>query len=242
MLYLIQARSGSTRLPRKVLIPFYGELSILDIILSNLTSNVAKRQIVILTTEREDDDEIIEVALRHGVKSYRGDENNVLSRFYDVVKNSSSEYFFRICADNPFLNIDLMNKMVKYAHSVDYISYVTKEGIPGVLSPHGIYAELIRSRAFLEMTRNSTDSATLEHVTPQFYKSANYNVTWLANEGVNFKPFYRLTVDTKKDFDLSATLYKSIKNCQSVKELSALIDNNSSIQQMMLDENYNNKK
>lgn len=242
MLFLIQARSGSTRLPKKVLIPFFNDQSILDIILTNLTSKVANAQIVVLTTVNADDFNIVKIAEKHGVRWYRGDEKNVLSRFYNVLSESSSEYFFRICADNPFLNVDLMLNMLEYANKVDYISYMTKEGVPGVLSSHGIYAELIRSSAFLKMAIHSTDVKTKEHVTPQFYQSSNYNVTWLTNEEVNFKSFYRLTVDTKNDFDLSKNLYKSLENRQSLKELSTIIENTPSIQRIMLNENKKNKK
>ena len=55
---IIQARTGSTRLPNKMLMPFYGDKGILEILLNKLMSSLPQymNDIVVATTESKGDD------------------------------------------------------------------------------------------------------------------------------------------------------------------------------------------
>lgn len=52
---IIQARTGSTRLPNKILLPFYGDKSILDVIIEGIRSECADKLIVLATTDAVQD-------------------------------------------------------------------------------------------------------------------------------------------------------------------------------------------
>lgn len=76
---IIQARTGSTRLPSKMIKHFYEDKSVLDILLDRLNSNkeyLSISDIIVATSEKKEDDKIHEIASRHGVKVYRGSEND----------------------------------------------------------------------------------------------------------------------------------------------------------------------
>lgn len=47
--FIIQARLGSTRLPNKIIIPFYNGYSIFDILIEKLTSNFKNVSIILAT-------------------------------------------------------------------------------------------------------------------------------------------------------------------------------------------------
>ena len=78
---IIQARTGSTRLHNKILLPFYGKQRIIDILIGNIKQACIGRTIVLATTNRPQDDILAEVAREAGICCYRGDEDNVLDRF-----------------------------------------------------------------------------------------------------------------------------------------------------------------
>ena len=76
---VIQARSNSKRLPSKVLLPFYNEESILEIILKRLKK--VNIPVVVATTTNELDNEIEKIVTKNNRICFRGDEENVISRF-----------------------------------------------------------------------------------------------------------------------------------------------------------------
>ena len=73
---IIQARTGSTRLHNKILLPFYGGQRIIDILIGNIKQACAGKTIVLATTDRPQDDILAEVARdvykrqgQHGVRT-----------------------------------------------------------------------------------------------------------------------------------------------------------------------------
>ena len=87
---IIQARTGSTRLHNKILLPFYGGQRIIDILIGNIKQACAGKTIVLATTDRPQDDILAEVAREAGICCYRGDEDNVLDRFIRGCRTSSA--------------------------------------------------------------------------------------------------------------------------------------------------------
>lgn len=73
---IIQARTGSTRLHNKILLPFYGEQRIIDILIANIKQACPDKCIVLATTNRPQDDVLAETARQAGILSFRGDETS----------------------------------------------------------------------------------------------------------------------------------------------------------------------
>ena len=81
--FMIQARVGSTRLPNKILLPFYENKCILQLLLDKL-KQVEGTNIVIATSKDTQNDAIEALAKQEGVSCFRGEENDVLQRFIDA--------------------------------------------------------------------------------------------------------------------------------------------------------------
>ena len=96
---IIQARTGSTRLPSKMILPFYGNDGILSILLSRLTQCKLADSIIVATTSSSPDDAICDLVREHRVKCFRGDENDVLDRFIQAARYYGISKIIRICAD-----------------------------------------------------------------------------------------------------------------------------------------------
>ena len=69
---IVQARTGSTRLPNKVLLPFYKEQCILDIVLQKLKT--LRYPIVVATSNNPNDNKIVKAAKRNNVQIFRASE------------------------------------------------------------------------------------------------------------------------------------------------------------------------
>ena len=104
----IQARTGSTRLHNKILLPFDGEKCILDILIGNIKAVFPEMCIVLATTVRKQDDVLEETACKLGIHCFRGDEDNVLDRFIKAGEAFGLDRMVRVCSDNPFLQPDVI--------------------------------------------------------------------------------------------------------------------------------------
>ena len=141
---IIQARTGSTRLHNKILLPFYGEQRIIDILIANIKQACPDKCIVLATTNRPQDDVLAETARQAGILSFRGDEDNVLDRFIRAAEVFGINRFIRVCSDNPFLRPETFNTFFAEHNfcPADYIAYGFADGRPTIKSHLGLYSEL----------------------------------------------------------------------------------------------------
>ena len=103
--FIIQARLSSTRLPNKVILPFWNGKTIIDLLIEKLkTFNDCN--IILATSDLSANLPLVEVAKRANVDYFQGSENDVLQRFIDAAEIQDAEHIIRICADNPFLDIN----------------------------------------------------------------------------------------------------------------------------------------
>jgi spore coat polysaccharide biosynthesis protein SpsF len=220
-LLILQARTGSTRLPNKMIRDFDEGKTIPEIIISNLKKQYEPSQIVIATSVKKGDDELEETAHNSKVKCFRGSENDVLKRFIDCAESNHATLIVRICADNPFLQEEY----------IEPLSYQWEDGTPVMLSHIGVFAEVM-TLDFLKRIESLTDEPIYrEHVTNFIYTNRNlFQCEFLQlPDFLNGRENIRLTVDTESDFILTQELYqKVISQSESYKleDLLELIDEN----------------
>ena len=106
---IIQARMGSTRLPGKVLREVGGK-PILEILIKRLRRSRRIDSILVATTEKAEDNGIVDLATKVGVEWYRGSEDDVLKRFIDASRAVNADIVIRVTADNPLTDPELIRK------------------------------------------------------------------------------------------------------------------------------------
>ncbi len=212
---IIQARTGSSRLARKMVLPFYEGKGILETILVRLNQAHLGVSIVVATTEKETDDIICEIAVRCGVDFFRGNEMDVLSRFINAAEKYEIEKIIRICADNPFLDLySLKNLIYNFDDSnYDYMSFCKANGTPTIRTHYGFYAEGVNLKALKKIESLTDDQLYREHVTNFIYSTAeHFNIHFeTIDEEVEKAENIRLTIDTLSDFSLAQTIYHKMK-------------------------------
>lgn len=245
---IIQARTGSTRLHNKILLPFYGGQRIIDILISNIKQACPDKTIVLATTNRPQDDVLAEVACRAGILCYRGDEDNVLDRFIRAAESFGIGRFIRVCSDNPFLRPDSFRVFFKEHDTcpADYIAYGFADGRPTIKSHLGLFAELTTTDALRRAATATQEKLYIEHVTIYLYTHPEeFKVRLLPlPDELEGRFDLRFTLDTMEDFTLLQELYTAFyeKTDCSVHALLQLVEAHPEYREKMLENIARNEK
>ncbi len=205
---IIQARTTSTRLPKKVLkeLPHDGRISVLEQVIRRLKKSIAIREIIIATTKNPQDDEIVKIARKMDVKIFRGSENDVLSRYYWAAKENQLDIIVRVTSDCPCIDPNIVDSIINehLNSNADYTSSALSYSFP-----MGLDAEVLNSEILEKLFFEANDDFEREHVTPYIYKTKpeKFNIKILtANENL-FAPDIRITLDTEEDYALLCAIY-----------------------------------
>jgi len=199
---IIQARSGSTRLPGKMLADLNG-VPALAYMIKRVQQARMIDEIWIATTNKESDDAIVELAELQGVRCFRGDENDVLKRFYDTAIGSAAKTIVRLTGDCPMVDPTVIDQSVAifYSDAGEYVSNVIERTFPD-----GLDVEVF-SFDTLEKTHNDCQDTRLrEHVTPYMktgvypnQPSGKFSVAHVKSDA-DFSHL-RWTLDEQEDLD-----------------------------------------
>lgn len=201
---IIQARMGSTRLPGKVMKKIKGK-SILYYVVERVKQARLINQILIATTTNKQDDVIVEEAERLHVKCFRGSEQDVLSRYYYSAKKFDADVIVRVTSDCPLIDPKITDEIISYYLKNDDYSLVTNAGpnIEKRTFPRGLDTEVFSFGVLEEAFNNANKQYQREHVTPLIYETPEkFKVFFIKAEEKLKRPDIRITVDTKKDFEL----------------------------------------
>lgn len=201
---IVQARTGSSRLPKKLVLPVFGEKTFLHVLLERLSRISDQFKIIIATSVSNGDDEIESIAKSLGFPVFRGSENNVLDRFVSCAEVFNIDRIVRVCADNPFIDLQTIKNLVEQYTDEDYLSY-SIDGRPSILTHYGFFAEVVSLQA-LKKVWFSGELNCVEHVTNCIYTNrSRFNVrlipTTVSEKNV------RCTLDTQTDFQVLKQIY-----------------------------------
>ena len=99
---IVQARMGSARAPGKVLSLIKGR-PLLEYVVQSVKPSRVVGELIIATSDGASDDAIADWCNLHRVTCYRGSEENVADRFFQLAKAYGWDAFFRVSADSPCL-------------------------------------------------------------------------------------------------------------------------------------------
>ena len=215
--------------------PFADGHSLLEFQLIRLKKAFPLSPIVIATTTSPADKEIEDIAIKHNIFCYRGDEQDVLGRFVNCCRHFQfTDYIIRICGDNPFLQLELLAALMKEAvrgDEADYIGY-TVDHTPAIRTHFGFFAELVKVSALERVDSLVKDPVYREHVTNYIYTHGEENhgfiLRWLTIDSLTpYTNSIRLTVDTMEDFENAVSVYEGVKKYKgeiSLQRILAFVD------------------
>ncbi len=192
-----QARMTSTRLPGKVLKPVLGK-ALLAYQLDRLRRAQRVDECVVATTRNAADDPIAALCGEMGVSVYRGEELDVLDRYYHAAREHAADVVVRVTSDCPVIDPVLVDQVIEaFAQGdYDYVSNTRERTFP-----RGMDTEVFSMRALEEAWREGRLPYEREHVTPFLYQHPQRYAIGNVASGRDLG-MHRWTVDTPEDFDL----------------------------------------
>ncbi|BCS33495.1 hypothetical protein TBR22_A27220 [Luteitalea sp. TBR-22] len=197
-LVVLQARLGSHRLPGKVLAPI-GRWPLLEYCVTRLRA-AAVGPVVVATTTRPEDREVVAAAERLGAQAFAGPEDDVLARYALVAQaHPDAEIVLRATADNPFVDSEAPARILKAL--ADGADYGVEEGLPV-----GTAVEGVRRDILLQAQREASTPYDREHVTPWVRRAEGVVRTVPSAPPALRAPDLHLTVDTPADLAFARCL------------------------------------
>jgi spore coat polysaccharide biosynthesis protein SpsF len=122
----IIARTGSSRLPKKVLKKVTEDHSMIGYIIERVKMAKLVDEIYICTTQEKEDDLLEETASDYGVNIYRGSTDEVIERFMGVGRLTEADYLIRITGDNVFTSYEYLDQEIEFIirEDLDYVRLI----------------------------------------------------------------------------------------------------------------------
>ncbi len=203
---VIQARTSSTRLPKKVLkeLPYGSGITVLQNVIRRAKKSKKPDIVVVATSDKKEDDPIEEIAIREGVDAFRGDEEDLLLRWIGCAEEFGIDTIVRITSDNPCIDPSFIDKVVEF-HVVEGNDYTS------ATFPLGFNFDIMETEALKKVVNLSEKDIRIERRVYRFFDlkdKLNLKIGKIGSEGdYGVLKDARLTLDTIEDYALLCAVF-----------------------------------
>lgn len=222
---IVQARLGSSRLPRKMLLKLNG-VTLIEFVLQRLQQASCVDRIIVATTDSPEDDMLESAVIATGCSVFRGSVHNVLQRYHGAVEQYHADVIVRICGDNPFLEISEITRLVGLltAHDYDYVANSLPDGTHLILTGTGLAVEVFSYNAMQKMLAQQLDTYHQEHVTPYFYENPQQFKIHFSPIPFPLNRDIRLTMDIPEDYENIRSIYAELYPDFSIQRVNRFVE------------------
>jgi spore coat polysaccharide biosynthesis protein SpsF (cytidylyltransferase family) len=232
-LLIIQARMGSLRLPGKVM-KSINKKPLLYFMINQLKNCKIPVKLVVATSTKKKDDTIASYVQSLGVEVFRGNEDDVLDRFYKCALNFGDKTIVRICADSPLIDPNIVDKCITEFQQgpFDYFSNTIQNQNKKWVQhyngfPLGFAVEVFTLDALTTAWTESKLSSDREHVTEYIFHNPDKFRLGSFSCHTDYS-YLRLVVDYPEDLQLVKEIIRHFdeKHCYTLKELVDFFNKN----------------
>ena len=208
-LAIVQARTSSSRLPGKVLLPI-GRKPMVLYQLERLQRCKRLDRLVLATSNHSSDDNLTDVVSAAGFRVFRGALDDVLERFRACSEQEQATTVVRLTGDCPLSDPALIDELVEAnaKGDWDYLANCADEKQLSV--PDGFDAEVFRADLLERAAREAKLPSEREHVTPWF-RSDQAGLRWRHFRHQPARPYYRVTVDDPVDLEVVSKIVSALE-------------------------------
>lgn len=197
---------GSARLPGKVLREVCGK-PLLGHHLCRLARARLIDRLVLATSVLPEDDPIAEYCREIGVTCYRGDADDLVSRYKVAVDRENPAYVIRVTGDCPAIDPGLVDQLCEeMLASGDEVAMCS---LTQPRFPRGLDAEIMTRRAFEAIAEEATSRYDREHVTAFLGKNRDRFPIKVFPSDENYAD-YRWVVDYPQDLAFMTALLEKL--------------------------------
>jgi spore coat polysaccharide biosynthesis protein SpsF len=200
---IIQARSGSKRLPDKVMMNI-GQKKLFEIIYERVRLSKKLNKVVFATTNLQRDDKFCSLLEDQDIPYFRGDEKDVLNRYYEAAKHFRADIIVRITCDDPFKDPALIDACLLQMIDSD-VEFCSNIITPSY--PIGLDVECLTFNLLKKANRLAKTQYDREHVTAIIYKNL---------ESIRYRSI-RQEVD-QSSISLTLDTFEDLKRCEEIYE------------------------
>jgi glutamate-1-semialdehyde 2,1-aminomutase len=200
---IVQARMGSTRLPNKVMQPIGENMPMIGALLLRLSRSKEIDKIILATSNDPRNQPLVEYVDKLGFDVFKGSENDILDRYYQVATKYGADVVVRITGDCPLVDPDIVDKIVRVYKSSD-VDCACNTNPPTY--PDGLDVEVFSFLALMAAWKEAKTHAEREHVTLYIYESGKFKIKNITNNE-NFSN-ERWTVDEPEDYKVIKSIFE----------------------------------
>jgi len=192
---IVAARLKSSRLKRKALLKI-GKLSSIELCLKNCLKFENVDQVFLATSVLAEDAELSNFTYNEKVILHKGDPENVIQRYLDIIDDQGIDVFVRVTGDMPFVSNDILQFLLidHFKSGADYTV--------GAEAAAGTNLEIINTDALKKISKHFPKAEYSEYMTWYFQNNPEHfhlNFVDLPDKWVRD---YRLTLDYQEDLDM----------------------------------------
>jgi len=198
---VVQARTGSSRLPGKVLMPLAGR-TVLAHVIERCLATEGVDVVCCAVPAGDADDAVAREAVRCGARVFRGSEADVLDRYYRAARAFDMDVVMRITSDCPLIDPSVCASVLclREQAGADYAC----NNMPPTW-PHGLDCEAITFAWLRRSAQEATKPYEREHVTQFVRNHPDARKVNLPMPG-GAAAEHRWTLDNERDFRFLDTL------------------------------------
>lgn len=199
---LINCRTASTRLPNKALKKICGKETI-ALLIERMKYCSNKNQIILCTTERAEDDVLVDIAGREGIEGFRGPDENVALRLLLASRKYNLDHIVRVTGDDLLRDIPLIDQAIE-SHLKNHADYTYIKGVV-----YSCDTEIISVRALETIVDRAACPENTEYLTWYLEDETAFVHNEILAPSDYYRD-YRITLDTIEDFKLLEALHKAL--------------------------------
>ena len=228
---IVAARTGSSRLPNKVLLDISGKTA-LERMIERVKNSKTIDNIVIATSTKNRDDPIEKLCKQINIECVRGSEEDLLSRYQLVVEKVKPDIIVQMGADSILIDPLVIDKLVKIFLTTKY-DYVFNHGVPKTY-PEGCTVDVYTSKTLTEAFLKAKKPSEREHINPFFWNNPEQYISFRVDYEKDISN-YRLSLDYKEDYIVIKSIFEAIypKNpCFTLENIISWLEKNPEIQKI----------
>ncbi len=194
---IIQARMGSTRLPGKILMEV-NYRPLLDYMVERVKRSKYIKQVIIATTVSHQDQPIVDWCKANQVEFCRGDEEDVLARYYYAAKEFKVSVIVRVTSDCPLMDPEVIDKTIEAFLGDSHLDFASSTTPLPCLYPDGMDVDVFNFNLLEKTHYEAKLPSEREHVTFYMWKTGKFKVKRIdPKEDLSS---YRFCIDYPQDF------------------------------------------
>ena len=208
---IVQARMGSMRLPKKSMLDLHGK-PVVEWVFRRSKKSILLDNLVFAIPDSKKDDPLYDHLAGINANVFRGNEFDLINRFYLAAREWKAEYIVRICADCPFVSGSEIDNLIEFfmTRELDYAyNHIPKNNC----YPDGIGAEIMSSVVLEKLYSEVEDPYDKEHVTSYIW--ANSDIFKIGTFDPHDRrlryPEIKIDLDTPKDYEKLSQMNVSIE-------------------------------